>query len=116
MLSKKSVKVVSIIMMVAMLLMAVGNVAFAVDVPSATGEVSIDSDINAAVVTVLNVMQWIGITAAVIVAMYLGIQYITKAPEGKADIKKNLPIFIGGIVVLLFASAIVTFIKNSLGK
>ena len=115
MLSKKSIKVISIIMMVVMLLVAMGNVAFAYTVPSPNKEVSINSEVTGGLSTILGIMQWVGYAAAVVVAMYLGITYITKSPEGKAEIKKQLPLFIGGIAILVFASAIVTAIKTNLG-
>lgn len=115
MLSKKSIKVLSIIVLVVMLLIMVGNVAFAYTIPKPIEPTGEDSDVSNAIGQVLGVMQYVGFVAAVIVAMYLGITYITKSPEGKAEIKKQLPLFVGGIAILVFASTIVGFIKTTLG-
>jgi len=63
---------------------------------------------------------YIGILIAVVVLMIKGIKYITAAPEGKAEIKKELmPWFIG--IVLLFSIRIILqfiadFAQNSINN
>lgn len=115
MLNKKSIKILSIIIMVVMLLIAVGNVALGLSVTIPQEQNVNTSAMDATIGKVFTVIQYIGIIVAVIMAMYLGITYITKSPEGKADIKKQLPLFIGGIVLLLSASVIVGLIGNAIG-
>ncbi len=114
MINKKSIKIISIVLLVIMLLTVVSNVAFAYNVPEAT-EVDVNDKVETGLSQILGIMKWVGIAVAVVVAMYLGISYILKSPEGKADIKKQLPLFVGGIAVVLLASAIVGFIQNALG-
>ena len=113
MLSKKSIKVISVLVIAVMALFAVGNVAMAVTIPPVSGDVA-SSDLNDTIGKVLGVIQWIGIIIAVIVAMFVGIKFITSSPEGKAEVKKTALFYVGGIVLLLAASTIVRVIANSI--
>ena len=114
MLSKKSVKILSVVLLVVMLLITLGStVMAAVTVPTPT-DATPTPEINNTVSKILGFIQWGGIVAAVIVAMFIGIKYITSAPDGKAEIKKTIGYYIAGIVLLLSASGIVTVIQNNL--
>ncbi len=132
--NKKFIKVVSIILLVAILLGTFGSTVMAADVTGATTNAGntvssvaaagsipspttppITGDVNSAVQTILGIIQWGGIVAAVAVAMFIGIKYITASPEGKAEIKKTLGLYVAGVAILLSASGIVTFIKQALG-
>lgn len=117
MLSKKSIKVLSIVLLVVVLLVTLGSSVMAVTVPEPTDPSATSiSQIEGPVKTILGIIQWGGIVAAVAVAMFIGIKYITASPEGKAEIKKTLGLYVAGVAILLSASAIVTFIMNALGK
>ena len=113
MLNKKSIKVLNIIVIAIMLLMVMGNAVFAT-VPTVT-PYSPDENVNGTVGKILGIIQWGGIVAAVAVAMFIGIKYITASPDGKAEIKKTVLFYVLGIVILLSASGIVTAIKSGLG-
>ena len=114
MLNKKSVKIVSIIMLVMVLLGTLSNTVFAdVTVPP-TNDFSASTELSNTISNVLGVIKYAGIIIAVIVAMYIGIKYITASPEGKAEVKKTLGFFVGGIVLLLSASAIVGALQTTL--
>ena len=114
MLNKKGIKIVSIILLAVALLATVACTisSAAVTIPSATdpNTTSLDSTVGA----VFGIIRWGGIIIAVIIAMFLGIKYITASPDGKAEIKKTLALYIGGIALLLSASTIVTIIQNQL--
>lgn len=117
MLSKKSIKVLSIVLMAVMLLMTLGNVAFASDITVPEPQKAADTDmtdIEGTVSNLLWIIQWGGIMVAVVIAMFVGIKYITAAPEGKAEIKKTIGFYVAGIVLLLSASAIVTAIQSAI--
>lgn len=117
MLSKKSMKILSIIVMVVMLLMTIGTSmsAAAVTVPQPDEwSPSAGSELDNTIGKVLGIIQWAGIVAAVAIAMFIGIKYITSSPEGKAELKKTLLFYVAGIVILLSASAIVTAIQGAL--
>lgn len=114
MLNKKSVKIVSIIMLVMVLLGTLSNTVFAeVAVPTAN-EFNPTSELSTTIGDILGVIKYAGIIIAVIIAMYIGIKYITASPEGKAEVKKTLGFFVGGIVLLLSASAIVGALQTTL--
>lgn len=113
MLSKKSMKIISIVAFVVMALLAIGNVALAATTIPGPTDPQGTENINNTVGTVLGVIRWGGIIVAVIIAMFIGIKFITASPEGKAEVKKTAIFYIAGIVILLSASAIVTVIGNS---
>lgn len=127
MFNKKSIKILSIVLMVMLVLMTMGGSVFAgegdaattttgITIPDAkqpTDTTKID-DLGSKLGNVMWLLQWGGIMAAVIIAMFVGIKYITSSPEGKAEVKKTLTIYIAGIVLLLSASTIVGFIYNTL--
>lgn len=114
MLSKKSIKVMNVILLILILLVTVfSTVVSAVPVPEPT-DVAIDATITTPIQTLLGIIRWGGIVVAVIIAMFLGIKYITASPDGKAEIKKTLVLYIAGIAILLLASTIVTVIQNTL--
>lgn len=112
MLNKKSMKVISIVILAIVLLMSIGSTVFGVTIPGAT-DPKVDS-INGTVQTVFGIIRWGGIIIAVIMAMFIGIKYITSSPDGKAEVKKTAMYYVGGIILLLAASGIVTLIGNSI--
>lgn len=116
MLNKKSMKILTIVLVAVMILFTIGSSVFAVKVPSPTDVPMEGTGIDTTVGKVLGIIQWAGIVAAVAVAMFIGIKYITSSPEGKGEIKKTAGYYVAGIVILLSASAIVTWIQNTLGQ
>lgn len=117
MLNKKSMKILTVILLAVVLLMVVGSPVFATDVPKPAlinGD-NLD-EVNNTVETILGIIQWGGIIAAVVMAMFIGIKYITASPDGKAEVKKTLAFYIAGCAILLSASAIVGFIQKTIGS
>lgn len=113
MLNKKSVKILSIIVMTVMMLMTIGSSVFAaVTIPGANTPNT--GNFDTTIGTILGIIQYGGIIAAVVIAMIIGIKYITSAPEGKAEVKKTATFYIAGIALLLSASVIVTIIGNTI--
>lgn len=112
MLSKKSIKLISIVLLAVALLATVACTAtFAAPTPDTVTPTSLEGPVK----TILGIIRWAGIVVAVIIAMFLGIKYITASPDGKAEIKKTLALYVGGIALLLSASAVVTFLETQLG-
>ena len=115
--NKKFIKVLSIIMLVVMMLVVIGSSASAaVTVPEPDDSVNLTNSVSSTVKTVLGIIKYGGIVVAVCVAMFIGVKYITASPEGKAEVKKTIMFYVGGIVILLSASAIVTAIQSTLGS
>ena len=113
MLNKKSIKVISIVLLGVVLLVTVASTisaAVTVQTPTDVSTGGIDSTVS----SILGIIRWAGIVIAVIIAMFLGIKYITASPDGKAEIKKTLALYVGGIALLLSASVVVTIIQNAL--
>lgn len=113
MLNKKSIKVISIVILAIVLLMSIGSTVFAATtIPGITDPQT--GELNNTVGIILGIIRWGGIIIAVIMAMFIGIKYITSSPDGKAEVKKTAMYYVGGIVLLLAASTIVTFIGNTI--
>lgn len=113
--NKKFIKVLSIIMLVVMMLVVIGSSVSAFTTPTPTN-VDVADNVSSTVNTVLGIVKYGGIVVAVCVAMFIGVKYITASPEGKAEVKKTIMFYVGGIVILLSASAIVTAIQTTLGQ
>ena len=114
--NKKFVKILSIIMLVVMMLVVIGSSVSAEPTVPTPSNVTINSSVSNTVNTVLGIVKYGGIVVAVCVAMFIGIKYITASPEGKAEVKKTIMFYVGGIVILLSASAIVAAIQTTLGS
>lgn len=114
--NKKFIKVLSIIMLVVMMLVVIGSSVSAEPTVPTPSDVPINNSVSTTVNTVLGIVKYGGIVVAVCVAMFIGIKYITASPEGKAEVKKTIMFYVGGIVILLSASAIVTAIQSTLGS
>ena len=57
---------------------------------------------------IIGIVQYICYGAAVIILVYKGVQFMIKAPDAKAELKKELTSYVVGAVILF---AIGTFIK-----
>lgn len=99
----KTKKKICIIITILMLIICIGNKAFALDpltiaeTPNATNGVG---ELNKLGNAILGVIQYIGLGVAVIAALVLAMRYMYSSPDEKADIKKKLiPFVIGGFLV-----------------
>lgn len=118
-LNKKSVKIISAILLAAMLFMSFSPVAFAAN---GTGSdlYGLNPSPDASKLeggadlanTILSALMWIGVAIAVGMMIFLGIKYVTSSPDGKADLKKQLGVYILGLVFIVGATTIVGIIKN----
>ncbi len=61
---------------------------------------------------ILYIAQMIGYAVAVIMLIVLGIKYITASPDGKAEIKKSVYIYVVGALGIFAASTLVGILKN----
>lgn len=55
-------------------------------------------------------ISWVAIIVSVIVLMQKGIKFITSAPEGKAEVKKELMPWAIGLVILFSMNIVLNFI------
>ena len=118
--SKKTAKILNIIVIALALVLIVSNVAMA----AATGG-SFDgfTDIQAKESTlatkaqeiggtILGVAQVVGMAVAVIMLVVLAIKYLSSSPDSKAEIKKYAVVYITGAIVLFAASGLVGLMRD----
>ena len=93
------------------------NVAFA----TATAIASVGADnTNAKVVEVgskiVPIVRTIGIVAAIVILMIVGIKYMMGSAEEKAEYKKTMPAYVIGAVLVFAASTVLTWIYDMTSK
>ena len=118
---KKTMKIVSTLLLVAMLCM-IGTQVFA---SNPTGGFINPSDLSGTAVqqgsmqevgnTLIGIIQAVGSIIAVIILLILGIKYMMGSAEEKAEYKKTMLPYLVGAVILLLASNIVGAIFNTVG-
>lgn len=109
--SKKIMKIVTTLLMIASVLSVFTRVS-AVDIPSAEAIGNTES-VTGTVGRVIWVVQVICYGAAVVLLILLGIKFMTASPEGKAEIKKSAVIYVVGAILVFFAGVILQIIKDS---
>ena len=85
---------------------------FATTIPTPRANPPGAGAINTAVGNILGILQIVGMAAAVIILIWLGIKYMSAAPSEKADIKKSMVIWIVGAVLLFAASGILSLVRS----
>ena len=115
--SKKMVKVVSVLLMAVMMISVCGNV-FATNLDifesaiAASDTSGSQSSITNIIGQIIKSAQIIGTGVAIIMLIVLAIKYISAAPSDKAEIKKSAVVYIVGAIVLFAASGILQIIRN----
>ena len=108
--SKKIMKIVSVLLILATIAMAVCTVLGAgipEPVTDATG------NIQGITTRVMGIVQYICYAAAVILLIVLGVRFMTASPEGKAEIKKSAIIYVVGAFLVFAAGLILTILLNT---
>ena len=116
----KTVKILSIILMVAMLISTLGSVVLAdtaSDIQGLTGNNSApNAEVTRIAQFIVNLVRYIGTAVAVIIIIVLGIKYMTASAEGKADLKSSmLPYIIGAFLVFAGAWIVSAIASASMG-
>lgn len=113
---KKSMKIISILMMAIMMIMVATPVFADVDPGKAIDDVkgkvtySGNADFTAKVGKIIGFLQWAGAIAGVLIITIFGIKYMMGSLEEKAEYKKTMIPFIVGAVVLIAAPQIAKLI------
>ena len=114
MLNKKSIKIISIILIAVIVLFTIANATcMAVTIPEPDDNASVGG-VSSVVTTILGIIKWAGAAIAVGMLMFIGIKYVTASPDGKAEIKKTAIIYVLGAVLIFSASAILGIIQTNL--
>lgn len=113
---KKSVKILSIVLIALAIVCTVSNICLATDIPGkieqiAQGNSSADTSkvVNLGG-TIVTIMQTIGIVVAVVVLLVIGIKYMIGSAEEKAEYKKTMIPYIVGAVLIFASTTIVNVV------
>lgn len=117
-LTKKTAKILNIVVIALAVLFLVNNFAMAFDgYASITATSStLQGKVTSISGQILGIVQTVGMAVAVIMLIVLAIKYISAAPNDKAEIKKHAVVYIVGAVILFAASGIVGIIKDFSGN
>lgn len=112
--NKKTIKIVSVLLMAMMLVFCVSNMVFAdLDPSSLTGNTSIDTGkITTFGNSIIGVLKIVGSVVAVIMLMVLGFKYMMGSAEDKADYKKSMIPYVVGAICIFAAPFIAGIIFN----
>lgn len=115
MLNKKSIKIISIILIAVIVLFTIANATCmaAVEIPQPAEDAPVGG-IASTVSVILAIITWAGAAIAVGMLMFIGIKYVTASPEGKAEIKKTAMYYVLGAILIFSASAILGIIRTNL--
>lgn len=115
---KKSIKIISILMMTVMMIMVATPVFADVNPGSAIREINPsyggNTDFTDKVGKIIGFLQWAGAIAGVLIIAIFGIKYMMGSLEEKAEYKKTMIPFIVGAVVLFAAPQIAKLIFSIL--
>lgn len=110
---RKLVVIVNIVLMIFLNF----NIVFAeTDLHTAIYGINNNNGVFKAGAIVAGYIKYFAIVIAVIVLMYLGIKFIIAAPEGKAEVKKQLIVAFIGIVILFVIVAVFNWIQTLTGS
>ena len=111
--NKKTVKIISIFLTIAMV-MSISTSAFAIDISNFNGNTNSNAVNSIADLSnnIIGLLQVAGMAVSIIVLIVLGIKYMMGSTAEKAEYKKTLmPYFIGALLIF-GASAIATVVMN----
>ena len=118
---KRTVKIMSIILLAVVVLSTVLTVTnYALVSPSEVGS-AINDSIGASEITslggkIIGALRIFGVVASVLILVVLGIKYMMASPEGKADYKSNMVPYIVGAVLIFGATQVASLVYNALVK
>ena len=114
---KKSVKMISTLLMIAMIICTVSTTCLAANtvgnvvIPEGN-DVLNGTDVHDKIGNIITTLRNIALILAVVVLIILGIKYMMGSVEEKAEYKKSFIPLIVGIIVVVAAVQIAAFIYN----
>ena len=108
---KKTIKIITILMLV-ITIVSFANSVFALDPSAITPSTVSTGDLQDKAAKVAGLLRNIAVIASVLIVMVLGIKYMLGSVEEKAEYKKSFMPLIIGIIVVVSATQIATFIFN----
>lgn len=116
MIKVKFSKLLITILLVIAFIMFLTNSIYATDMNEIYNNGSNDEKFSNLASDVLGVVQVVGYSAAVIMLTYIGIRYILATPDGKADMKKQLIMYVIGAIILFGGATIAVAIGKTAQK
>lgn len=119
---KKTVRIISTILLTIMLVTSIAGVVFAApDIDKTIGDIDGAKAGDTTKVTtiggkIINIIQVVGIVVAIAVVLIIGIKYMTGSVEQKAEYKKVMIPYIIGAVLLVAGTSIVKVIFNTINS
>lgn len=119
---KKTVRIISTILLTIMLVTSIAGVVFAApDIDKTIGDIDGAKAGDTTKVTniggkIINIIQVVGIVVAIAVVLIIGIKYMTGSVEQKAEYKKVMIPYIIGAVLLVAGTSIVRVIFNTINN
>ena len=111
---KKSMKIVSVLLIVAMALITLSTSVYAADgiIDKMKPNYNDASGVAEVGQKITNIISTVGIVVAVIVLLILGIKYMIGSASEKAEYKKTMIPYLVGAVLVFGASAIAKVVVN----
>ncbi|MBR2290042.1 MAG: hypothetical protein IJ867_05505 [Clostridia bacterium] len=129
--NQKFVKIMIVILLLVMIGLVISKKVFAWDVQGTMGSLETAAEeggqsgeeATKLMGSIINIVSTIGAGIAIIMLVVIGIQYVSKGAEGKAEAKKDLTGYIIGAVLLFGVSGILRLLQifidgnvNSIGN
>lgn len=112
---KKTLKILSVLVLAIVLITFTTNVFAAgnpIDPASLQPSYGSDTQLQSKAASIMGMIRNAAVIASVIIIMILGVKYMLGSVEEKADYKKSFVPLIVGIVLVVSATAIASFIFN----
>ena len=117
---KKTVKIMSVLLLVTMLLASVGSVVFADTASSVLQQmnnaqnqsVNGTNEITTLGGRIVGIVQVVGVVIAVIIILVIGIKYMIGSAEEKAEYKKTMIPYLVGAILIFPGATIVNVVYN----
>ena len=118
---KKSLKIISVALVIMMALVSTSNVVLAGETTTdplpgviqniAKGDSTVQTDkIQGLGASIVTIMQTVGIVVAVVILLVLGIKYMMGSAEEKAEYKKTMMPYIVGAILIFASTTIVNIV------
>lgn len=114
---KKSIKVISTLLLAIMLVTSIAGTVLAVDPNTVLNELNGNSNVQINDLTkvgnnIVTIIQVVGIVIAVIVLLVIGIKYMMGSASEKAEYKKTMIPYIVGAVLIFAGTSLVRVIYS----
>ena len=114
---KKSIKVISTLLLAIMLVASIAGTVLAVDPNTVLNELNVNGNVQTNDLTkvgnnIVTIIQVVGIVIAVIVLLVIGIKYMMGSASEKAEYKKTMIPYIVGAVLIFAGTSLVRVIYS----